>query len=103
MYGWGHTHTVVSPLHKYKHIAQTQQALNGSKVTKSIGNLLYHMATRYKGFDSRSEFIVNYICAEKLTSEPQLTGMAGLVHSKRLQPTLHIWVLKCSTVSDMIT
>lgn len=41
---------------------------------KPLGNLLYHIATRYKGPDGRVSMLVGYVCAKKLTTEPQTTG-----------------------------
>ncbi len=43
-------------------------------MTKSMGNLLYHMATRFKGSETRAALVVDYVCSDKLTSEPQLAG-----------------------------
>ena len=49
-------------------------SLRNGGFDKSIGNLLYHIATRYKGPEGRINLLVNYVCAKKLTSEPQATG-----------------------------
>ena len=51
---------------------------------KSTGNLLYHIATRYKGPEGRINLLVNYVCAKKLTTEPQATGM------------LHHYFIRCN-------
>ena len=41
-----------------------------------MGNLLYHMATRFKGSKERASMLVEYISTSKLTTEQQLTGVA---------------------------
>jgi hypothetical protein len=53
---------------------QAQARLNGTSVTKVMGNLLYHMATRYKGPQERGSVLLECICAEKVCTEQQLTG-----------------------------
>ena len=53
---------------------QLQNELGGRAVSKGTGNLLYHVATRFKGRKERASMLVKYISLEKLTSELQLTG-----------------------------
>ena len=52
---------------------QAKLLCNG-ELERSTGNLLYHIATRYKGPEGRTSLLVNYVCAKKLTCEPQATG-----------------------------
>ena len=53
---------------------QVQAQLNSEPVSKAIGNLLYHMATRFKGSPERASILLEYICAGKLCTEQQLSG-----------------------------
>jgi len=39
-----------------------------------MGNLLYHVATKFKGSRERASMLVKYIGQEKLKSELQLNG-----------------------------
>ncbi len=39
-----------------------------------MGNLLYHMATRFKGSKERASTLIEYISSNKITTEQQLTG-----------------------------
>lgn len=43
-------------------------------IDKQIGNFLYQIATCYKGTETRIEFLVEYVCSEKLSLGPQLTA-----------------------------
>lgn len=63
-------------------VAQAQSRLEagGGSLDKSQGNLLYHLATRFKGTQPRLEMVLEYICDRRIASEPQLTGLAGLFH-----------------------
>ena len=58
-------------------VALTHQAREklGDDVGKETGNLLYHMATRFKGSQVRCAMLLEYVCSKKISSEPQLTGM----------------------------
>ena len=39
-----------------------------------MGTLLYHIATRFKGSDDRVDLLLQYVCDNRIASEPQLTG-----------------------------
>ena len=43
-------------------------------ITKAMGNLLYHIATKFKGSRERASMLVEYVGFEKLKSELQLNG-----------------------------
>lgn len=51
----------------------------GGELDKTVGSLLYHLATRFKGQPDRASVILDYVCARKIASELQLTGEHGLV------------------------
>ena len=54
---------------------QARIKIDDGAINKVVGNLLYHMATRYKGSKERLTMLLEYVCSERLTSEPQLTGV----------------------------
>lgn len=41
-----------------------------------MGNLLYHMATRFKGSRDRASMLLKYISSGKISTEQQLSGVA---------------------------
>lgn len=53
---------------------QVQTKLNTKPVSKVMGNLLYHMATRFKGSQERASMLLEYICTEEVCTEQQLSG-----------------------------
>lgn len=53
---------------------QIQAKLSSTSVSKVIGNLLYHVATRFKGSAERVSIFLDYICAGQITTEQQLSG-----------------------------
>lgn len=54
---------------------QARSKLGADRVDKVVGNLLYHMATRFKGPEERSAMLMVYICSRKIATEPQITGV----------------------------
>ena len=46
----------------------------GDAVDKAMGNLLYHMATRFKGSEERTSLLLDYVCGKKICTELQITG-----------------------------
>ena len=54
---------------------QARQIVGEGKLEKSIGNLLYHTATRFKGSETRRIFLLTYICSVQIATEQQLTGV----------------------------
>ena len=61
---------------------QARQILGERKLEKSIGNLLYHTATRFKGSETRRIFLLTYICSMQIATEQQLTGVYVRVFCK---------------------
>lgn len=57
-------------------VFQVQIKLNSNCVSKVTGNLLYHIATRFKGSPERASLLLDYVCTEKIATEQQLTGVA---------------------------
>ena len=53
--------------------------MGSQAISKGMGNLLYHIATRFKGHRGRASMLVKYIAEEKLTSELQLAGELRVV------------------------
>lgn len=53
---------------------QTRAKLGDDSISKVMGNLLYHMATRFKGSKERASMLLDYISGGKLTTEQQLSG-----------------------------
>ena len=49
----------------------------GGHVDRSVGTLLYHIATRFRGAQERAAMLVGYVCGGKVTGEVQLTGEGG--------------------------
>ena len=49
-----------------------------SEIDKATGNLLYHVATKFKETSEKISTVVEYICTKKITSEAQLTGIVSL-------------------------
>ena len=41
---------------------------------KKVGNLLYHMATRFKGSEERAAMLLEYVCDLRISSGEQLSG-----------------------------
>lgn len=54
--------------------SQARSKLDGAPVSKGVGNLLYHTATRFKGSKVRASMLLDYITSEKLVTEQQLSG-----------------------------
>ena len=54
---------------------QARSQLGADGVDKVMGNLLYHMATRFKGPEERSSMLMVYICSRRIATEPQITGV----------------------------
>ena len=49
----------------------------GGHVDRSVGTLLYHIATRFRGSQERAAMLAEYVCGGKVTTEVQLTGEGG--------------------------
>jgi len=56
-------------------VLQTRAKLNSDSVPKVMGNLLYHLATRFKGSKERASMLLDYIATGKVGTEQQLTGV----------------------------
>ena len=74
-----HTHTRVWPSISVRSSwlppsqLQVQERL-GDAIDKATGNLLYHMATRFKDSEKRTSFLLDYVCGKKICTELQITG-----------------------------
>ena len=67
---------------------------------KSIGNLLYNVATRLKAqILHHRPLLVKYVATKKVASEQQLTGKAMLCPSERPRSSFFLW---CNTVSRLV-
>lgn len=55
---------------------QAREQLNSDAISKVMGNLLYHMATRFKGSKGRASMLLKYISSGKIGTEQQLSGVA---------------------------
>ncbi len=54
---------------------QAKKHTNGGPIDKSVGTLLYHIATKLKGQISHCrDLLVEYVSTKKLASENQLNG-----------------------------
>ena len=54
-------------------IHQAQEQCGGH-AERSVGTLLYHIATRFRGTQERAAMLVEYVCGGKVAGEVQLTG-----------------------------
>ncbi|PIK47504.1 putative glutamine--tRNA ligase [Apostichopus japonicus] len=61
------------------------QKLKGGDLDKSVGTLLYHVATRLKN-KKRQSFLLGYLVGEKIVSEPQLTAALDFFKSNPVDP-----------------
>lgn len=43
-------------------------------ISKQVGNMLYHIATRFKGSQENTKLLIDYVCSNKITSELQLNA-----------------------------
>lgn len=55
-------------------LPQTRDKLGSEPISKVVGNLLYHIATRFKGSGSRASMLLDYVSTGKLVTEQQLSG-----------------------------
>ena len=60
----------------YLQFLQAQEQCGGH-VDRSVGTLLYHIATRFRGSQERAAMLAEYVCGGKVTTEVQLTGEGG--------------------------
>lgn len=61
------------------------QKLKQGDLDKSVGTLLYHVATRLKN-KKRQTFLIGYLIEQKITSEPQLTAALDFFKSNPVDP-----------------
>ncbi|XP_033123440.1 glutamine--tRNA ligase-like [Anneissia japonica] len=66
-------------------IEQALKQNKGAGIEKSVGNLLYHIATRLKN-KKRNNFIIEYVIKKMITSEAQLTASLEYFRSNPLDP-----------------
>ena len=60
----------------YLQFLQAREQCSGH-VDRSVGTLLYHIATRFRGSQERAAMLAEYVCGGKVTTEVQLTGEGG--------------------------
>lgn len=66
-------------------ILQVQERL-GDAIDKATGNLLYHMATRFKDSEKRTSFLLDYVCGKKICTELQITAAFEYLKSHPVDP-----------------
>jgi glutaminyl-tRNA synthetase len=67
-------------------IKQARMILGDHPLEKSVGNLLYHTATRFKGSETRRMFLLTYICSQQIATEQQLTAALEYFKSNPMDP-----------------
>lgn len=62
------------------------ECLKEEELDKSVGNLLYGIASRYKGSGERLGLLVDYVSSRKIHSDPQLTAAFDYLKSHPVDP-----------------
>ena len=59
---------------------QSKKHTNGGTIDKSVGTLLYHIATKLKNqITHRRNLLIKYVASKKLASENQLNGKDNIL------------------------